>query len=390
LRPALLILVVALLVPAASLARPAAAGHAKVTTHVKSTKKGKKGKKHKKSKKGKTHKPATTPATSPTPSVRSIPVTFTVQNVNKSMVPCATDNHQYTISGTLFLPPSTTPSGVTLYTQGLGFGEYFWDFTAVPGYDYAATMAQLGHASVAIDRLGYGKSSIPPGAASCVGGQATILHEVVEDLRHGSYRTGGSASPISFSKIGLAGHSAGGELVQIEAYSFKDIDALAVIDWADRSYSPGALAAFGQAGAQCVTGGTSQVGGHSSGYGSYGPSQADYDALMFDNIDPAVEQAANAMRSNDPCGDFLSILNAVPIDVLSLGTIHVPVAYVWGTQDANYIIGTPWWSLQELLYTGSPKVTDITLENSGHAVTLQRTGGIFAAQMQAWLTANGL
>jgi hypothetical protein len=374
-----------MLIPGGALA---AGAHHRKKTHAAT--KSHKHKSHKKKKK-KTTSPTPAPTPAPaTPTVREIPVTFSVVNTNTSQVPCGTDGKQYTIAGTLILPPSTTPAGVTLYAHGLGFGAWFWNFTAVPGYDYATSEANLGHASAVIDRLGYGASSIPSGAASCVGGQASILHQIVQDLRSGAYGAGGGAAPIGFSRVGLAGHSAGGELAEIEAYSFRDINALAVMDWADQSYSPGALTAFGEDGAQCVTGGTTQVGGQGSDYASYGQSAAGFDALMFANAAPNVEAAATAMRTNDPCGDILSILNAVAVDALNIGTIKVPVAYVWGTQDANYIIGTPWWSLQELLYSESPKVTDITLPGSGHAVTLERTFPTLVSQMSAWLTANGL
>jgi len=50
-----------------------------------------------------------------------------------------------------------------------------------------------------IDRLGYGSSSIPPGAATCIGSQATILHEIVQDLRSGSYTATGVATPPTFA-----------------------------------------------------------------------------------------------------------------------------------------------------------------------------------------------
>jgi hypothetical protein len=333
-----------------------------------------------------------TPAPTPTKSaqVRAMPVSLSVANVNTSMVPCSPDGNSYTLAGTLFLPAQSTPAGVTLYVHGLGFAGYFWHFTAVGGYDYATTEAEHGHASMVIDRLGYGASSIPPGTASCVGGQASIVHQVVQALRHGSYQATGTARSPSFSRVGLAGHSAGGQLVQIEAYSFSDIDALAVMDWADQSYSPSALSAFGAAGSQCAGGGSPQVGGRSNGYGAYGQTTAQYDSLMFHDTDPAVLAAANAMRTLDPCGDINSILNGVSVDVANVGSIKVPIAYVWGDQDANYIAGSPWWQQQEAMYSSSPKVTDVTLTNTGHAVTLERSAPRLQTAMNHWLTANGL
>jgi pimeloyl-ACP methyl ester carboxylesterase len=340
--------------------------------------------------KKKASKPVAQPAPAPAPAlpgVRDLPVTFTVTNANQTSVPCSGDGKTYTISGNLYLPAGATPAGATLYAHGLGFGEYFWDFSAVPGYNYAAVEAQDGHASVIIDRVGYGASGVPGGFESCVGAQATILHEIIGDMRDGHYTTTGMASP-SFSRVGLVGHSAGGEYVQIEAYSFRDIDALGVMDWADGTYSPQALTAFAGAGEECLTNGSPQVNGKASGYTPFGETASSYDLLMFANTDPTVEADATAMRSQDPCGDDLTILNAVPLDLLELGSIKVPVAFVWGTADAIYL-PIPWWTIQEGLYSSSPKVTDIPV-TGGHAVTLDRSAPQLQSAMNGWLTTNRL
>jgi pimeloyl-ACP methyl ester carboxylesterase len=389
-----LVLLTALL--CAGLVAPAAAPAAKPPRHGhkhKSTKhehkhkhKKKHTKKHKKKKKKK-HEKKPAPAT---PTARAVPVSFSVVNRNDSAVPCNASGAAATIRGTMFLPAGATPQGVTLYLHGLGFSSTFWDFTAVPGYDYAAQEAKLGHASVVIDRLGYGASTIPNGNDSCVGSQATIAHQVVQALRGGSYSAGrGDATP-AFSRVGLAGHSAGGQLAQIEAYSFHDIDALAVVDWADQTYSPAALTGFAVAGAQCLGGGMPARDGAPSGYGVYGSTTSAYDALMFHDTDPAVLAVANATRTKDPCGDLLTILSGVAVDALMVPTIEVPVVYVWGTDDGNYIDGTPWWQLQEALFLSSPKVTDVTLDDTGHAVTLERSAPQTVAAMDRWLGENHL
>jgi pimeloyl-ACP methyl ester carboxylesterase len=324
----------------------------------------------------------------PDAAVQQVPVSFAVVNKNTSLVPCATDGRPYTISGTLFLPPSGTPSSATLYAHGLGFGAFFWHFTAVPGYDYATYEAEHGHASVIIDRLGYGASGKPQGAGSCVGGQASILHQVVQDLRHGSYAATGRTAP-TFSRVGLVGHSVGGELVQIEAYSFHDIDALGVMDFADGPFSPLALEEFGIDTTQCVLGGSPQSPGGPGDYGPFGATAGDFDAAMFFDADPAVVSATNAERSKDPCGDVVSILNGVAVDLLNIESIKVPIAYVWGEDDALFL-PVPWGLAQEGLYLGSPKVTNIALPDTGHAVTLELSAPLLQQRMDAWLGANGL
>jgi pimeloyl-ACP methyl ester carboxylesterase len=321
---------------------------------------------------------------------RSVPVSFSVLNTNQTSVPCSADGGTYTISGTLILPATSTPAGVTLYVHGLGYARYFWNFSAVPGYDYAGAEAAAGHASLVIDRLGYGQSSIPPGNATCVGSQATILHQIVQDLRAGSYTATGLAQAPAFSRIGLVGHSAGGQLVEIEAYSFHDVDALGIVEWADEGYSVGAYAAFGGDAVQCGLGNVTQVGSSSTGYAAFGTSTAQYDSLMFADVDPAVEAAANALRTRDPCGQITSILTGVALDALRIGSITVPIAYVHAGDDAIFQAGLPWFQLQAALYSGTSKLTDINLPGEGHAVTLERGAPKLESALGAWLSANGL
>src|SRR5207245_2451849 len=96
---------------------------------------------------------------------------------------------------------------VTLYLHGAG-GDLF-DFTQVPGYDFAAALARAGHASVVVDRLGYGQSPEPNGFASCLGAQADLAHQIVDELRAGRYRTGDGRRPASFSSVAIGGHGPG-------------------------------------------------------------------------------------------------------------------------------------------------------------------------------------
>jgi pimeloyl-ACP methyl ester carboxylesterase len=327
----------------------------------------------------------------PRSQVRTIPVSFTVVNDNTSKVPCSSDGRTYTISGSLVLPAGPVPSAVTLYVHGLGYARYFWDFTAVPGYDYAGTEASDGHASVLIDRLGYGRSSIPSGTATCVGSQATILHEIIQQLRRGAYAAPSLTSAPTFDRVGLVGHSLGGQLAEVEAYSYNDIDALGVVEWSDdASYSVGAYSAFASDITQCLSGGHDQVGSSTAGYAAFGETTAEYDALMFADVAPAVQTAANALRTLDPCGQIESTLTAIATDALNINSIRVPIAFVHAGDDGIFTDQLPWWQLQEGLYTSSPDVTNISLPGEGHAVTLERSAPKLQAAMNAWLTANGL
>src|SRR5947207_9504934 len=97
-------------------------------------------------------------------------VSFHVQNTNTSGVPCPSDNADYTVHGHLVGPQpilaGPAPRVVTVYLSGEDAGESNWRLTAVPGYDWPADMAGLGHVSLTIDMLGYGPSGHPDAGRS--------------------------------------------------------------------------------------------------------------------------------------------------------------------------------------------------------------------------------
>jgi pimeloyl-ACP methyl ester carboxylesterase len=269
--------------------------------------------------------------------------------------------------------------------HGLGFGRFFWDFASVPGYNFAAALASAGQVSVIIDRLGYGSSDHPVGYVSCVGGQADIAHQIVGQLRSGAYKTDRSSGP-AFARVGLVGHSAGGLVAQVEAYSFHDIDVLGVMSWADLGSSQRATLEFAKTGLSCLSGGKAQPAGP-SGYAFFGQNASDFVAVMFHNADPGVVAATVAQRTPDPCGDTASIVPSLGVDMLRVPTISVPVLLVYGDEDA--LFPPPAGEQQRMLYRGTHDVSLLTLANTGHAVTLERAGPTLAVDTASWLQAHG-
>jgi pimeloyl-ACP methyl ester carboxylesterase len=319
--------------------------------------------------------------------VSSENVTFNIRNVNNSSVLCGTNGQSYQVQGSIVGPAgslSADGGSATLYLHGLGFGDFFWDFNA-PGYDYAGEMASLGHVSVIIDRLGYAASDHPRGFSSCLGGQATIAHQIVRDLYKGSYAVGGGGSAVTFGRVALVGHSIGGAIAQIEAYSFHDVDALGVLSYADQGQSVLALTDFGVAGLDCVLGGVPSDG--TPGYAPFGATAADFDAAMFYNADPSVVALVNAERNPDPCGDDTSAVQTIATDQLLLPLIHVPVLLLAGANDA--LFPPLAMKLQRLHFFGSHDVTSVQIPATGHAVTLGRTAPTLVDDMSAWLGARG-
>jgi pimeloyl-ACP methyl ester carboxylesterase len=321
-------------------------------------------------------------------------VTFSVQNTNRSKLSCTTDGATYQIKGHLVGPRSALASSsarhgraVTLYVHGLGFGEWFWNFNAVAGYDYAAEEAKAGHASVVIDRLGYDSSGHPDGNKSCLGGQADILHQVVQALRSGKYTVDGGKA-VRFKKVGLAGHSIGSEIAIIEASSFRDIDALIVMSFSFQN-QPRAQIALGPTRDACLAGGQPAEAGSPSGYAYFGqPAPTDFQSIMFHSTAKSVLDSATAMRNRDPCGDIDSIVPALLQQQGMVTKIKVPLLVICGTKDALYApLGC---SMQEDRFTRSRSKTLELVRGAGHALTLDRPAATFRRKVSRWLAKRGL
>lgn len=316
-------------------------------------------------------------------------VRFKVHNTNTTPVPCQSDGKDYEIRGQLVGKSSTLaaqPKAVTLYLHGLDVGEFFWNFRAVAGYDYASQMADDGHVSVVIDRLGYDSSPHPPGNDVCTGSQADMAHQIVQQLRAGSYSSDGGTPP-KFAKVVLAGHSLAGSIVSIEAYSYKDVDGLMVLSWSDQGSTQDAKSAFTQAGAKCVTGGENAENGGPSGYEAFGPTEDDFKSEFFVNADKNVMDAAAALRNLNPCGDMTSVPQTIATDSMHDGEITVPVLVLSGRDDpvfdANSMEG------QAAMY-GSQDKSVVLIDKTSHGLTLERTAPQFRAEVGKWLTARGL
>lgn len=317
-----------------------------------------------------------------------IPVSFQVENVNRSKVPCQSDGRTYTIRGRLVAPASVVASGVkpavTVYLQGSGSGS-FWHFQRAPGHDYAADMARLGHASLAIDALGYGDSDIPNGNDVCVGSWADTIHQVIGKLRGGQYDAAPHRAP-SFARVAVGGHSLGGLVAEVFAYSFPaDADALILAEWADQGIPPDSpvLPAVARFGERCATGGEPKRDGAAGGYAFIFNSEELRG--FFYNADPDVVGAFIPAYERDICG-LAASGHAVAINQALVSTITAPTLLIYGDHGA---LAPGSGDLQRERLTASRDVSVVTIAEAGHQLTLQRSAPEFRAEMSAWLKARG-
>lgn len=321
------------------------------------------------------------------PELVDLPISFEVANTNTSGVSCSVDGKPYVVRGHLTGPASALsgdarPDG-TLYLHGLELGEWFWRMPVV-GDGYTREMAGKGHVSVTIDRLGYNASGHPGGMQSCVGGQADIAHQIVQHLRAGSYT--GSIHP-RFGKVALVGHSLGGAIAQVEAYSYGDVDAVGVLSYADLAFSPSVVLTSATWGPKCLLGGTRSEAGQ-AGYAHLTRNDADYRKNFLANTPAAALPEATAQHDLNPCGDLLSAVPAAAVNGLRIAQIDVPVLVMAGDRDLVFDVERV--KLQSHLYLGSPDTTLRVVKGATHGITLEPTAARFVDEIDAWLRRSGI
>ncbi|MGH3940687.1 MAG: alpha/beta hydrolase [Pseudonocardiaceae bacterium] len=326
---------------------------------------------------------ATSPAAAEPPVVE-VPVAFHVKNTNNTQVPCQSDGKDYTVRGRIVAPRSAleNPTAATIYLHAVTWGEYYWNFQDVPNYAFATQLAQRGHTSVIVDRLGYGASDKPPGNQTCFGSEADAAHQMVQALRNGTYQIE-SDEPVKFSKVNLGGASVGGLISHIEAYTYSDVDAVINMAWGDFTVTPFAGQEFADVLLRCAQGGDE---GAPPDYAAFFKNSRE--KFYFNSATSEVRAAVPALNP-DPCGQLSSIPAGIAADMLLLGKITVPVQVIFG--DADAVFGPQPYAAdqQAARYTGSPQVTKTIIPDASHYPLVEANHLQVVDEVHKFLTANG-
>jgi pimeloyl-ACP methyl ester carboxylesterase len=125
-----------------------------------------------------------------------------------------------TMYGKLCSPPGANTVHVLI--PGGTYNSSYWDIGYSPdARSYRITMNKAGHATLALDRLGTGRSSKPLSLLVTASAQAQAAHEVIQTLRSG--RMG-----PKFTTVIIGGHSIGAAMAMIEAGNYRDVDGVLV------------------------------------------------------------------------------------------------------------------------------------------------------------------
>lgn len=297
--------------------------------------------------------------------VRRISVSFEVASPSDPSLPT-------TVRGSLYLPAGKAASscpGVQLVIHGFSYGEWVWDLPGRPSYSYARGLAAAGYPVVTLDLPGYGKSDRPNGRSLSNEAYGAMAHEIVTQLRRGTYN--GSVSP-SFSKIVIAGHSIDGAIATFEAGTFGDVDALipmAISDEVSREARENYQ--------KYIVPQTA-----ASGYVYWWTPQIRNELFyQADMADPEVIADDERLAELVPSGQAQSIFARG--DQKVMGKIRVPVLLVFAERDEI----TPVSSADDEAnkFTASPDVSVRIVPDAGHTFVLHRNRQVAYDTIIQWL-----
>lgn len=310
--------------------------------------------------------------------VASSRVGFDLVNTNNSSVLCLPlpDGKAYRVRGRLVGPRSVLSGRdrvitVNVLVHDAGTGSWFFNLRSNPTYDYATQLAKKGQTSLVLDRLGYGRSPLRDGKATCLGAQVHMLHQVVQQLYSGRFDFLGprsEANPPHASHVVLHGHGTGASIAQLEAARFDDVAGLVLMAPVTTNFSQLALEVAGGQAQACL----------GASYAAYGARAADYRKLLFRTAPRSVRKAAVKRRNPTPCGDVASLPSALASTVLGDRDVDMPVLLLQAGKNARSSGGgSP--------VTSSETITRHTFKRSGSALTLEKSAPRTQRLVARWL-----
>lgn len=323
----------------------------------------------------------------PTGEIVDVPVSFEVRNVNRTGSACTSDGATYTVHGFLTAPAAVLAApdpAVTLYLHGTNTAQWIWRLP-VEGRNYVQELAARGHASVTVDRIGFGSVPLADGFATCTGANADVAHQIVEQLRTGAYRAEGR-EPARFGPVFLGGHSSGALLAELAASSFGGVDGIVIAGWAGIGITAETSRRFLPSFEDCQRQLADRArSGASDGYAYFDPSVADFEAAALGaRAEPEVRAAVTPEYAPTPCGVLVSEPVSIMDDLTALGRVDVPVHVVFGGADVLREGVDPYPGL----FVGSPDVTVQTVPDAGHVMLVDHGAEQVYDGVAAWLDAH--
>ncbi|MTE11241.1 alpha/beta hydrolase [Nocardia aurantiaca] len=235
-------------------------------------------------------------------------------------IPVTVAGSAYTVYGRLCNPDAGPSATLQVLVHGLIYDHFYWDPPEFDKrYSYVRRAAAEGYSTLAIDRIGSGRSARPAGTDVTALSNADVLHQIVQAARRGDL-----VNP--WSRIVTVGHSFGTVVTELEAATYRDVDGIIGTGWMNM---PGLLPS------------TELLARHTSAnYADGQPIPPGYltmrpggMAIFYqpDNVDPEVLAADDRRRGTDTVGEIATPTTVTLAQIMN--PIAVPTLLVVGEHD---------------------------------------------------------
>ncbi|WP_367128392.1 alpha/beta hydrolase [Saccharothrix sp. HUAS TT1] len=288
--------------------------------------------------------------------------------------------HREVVHGTLCTPASGAAT-VQVLIPGATYNSSYWDFPD-GRHSFRAAQNAAGFATLAVDRLGTGRSSRPLAVALTAFVQADAMHQVVRGLRSGEYGP-------RFSRVVIGGHSLGAAIGVVEAGTYQDVDGVLLTGMTHRVNPVGVAAAFANFRPANLDPKFGLL--HPLGYLTTAPGTryASFHApgrLLPDVM--AIEESTKDVFSPTEAADGLGVAVLLPYSLL----LNVPVMTVVGERDAAVcgLLATDCSTSETLHAAEAPyfraPLRAYVLPEYGHSINLAPNARDYYSAVASWVS----
>lgn len=283
-----------------------------------------------------------------------------------------------TVHGTLCTPATGTPRALEVLVPGGSYNRLYWDGVGVGEYSYTARANARGLATLAIDRIGTGRSTTPPSVLVTPQVQTDAIHQVITAAR------AGTLDSRRYTRIALAGHSLGSMLSALAAARHPgDADAVVLSGF---SHHPDPVETVRLLGTTHPT--TLELSSLDPGYFTTIPGQR---KQMFDadgDVAPEVVAADEARKDQFSAAEVPGALLG-SLDPATTRAITAPVLVANGGKD-TWACGGGVCADEATLQASeqsaySRPVSAFVLKKAGHSLAIAADGDQFADAVSDWL-----
>lgn len=284
------------------------------------------------------------------------------------------------IHGQFCKPMFGKPTTVQLLVHGATYNHSYWDFPGFNGkYSYVRTANAAGYATLAIDRLGTGKSTRPNSQAVTYDAQIGSLHQVVQALRNGT------VAGQAFKKVEMIAHSFGSAYAIGEAATYQDVDAIILTG---NGHQVSTLTQQQSSTFFQPANNEARFAGLDAGYLTTKPGLRGEGGFLYDTTrtDPAVIAADEATKDVISTAEFAT--RPPNLGTLSQKII-VPVLIADGQQDTHYCgAGANDCTSTQTFYAAEAPYYNtcmaVLFVQSGHDINLHKTAPSSFLKLIGW------